>query len=260
VATNHTIRRDDNITVTLPDGTSAPATLAGRDPSTDLAVLKLPGQSLASASLRRDGPPRVGELVIALGRPGARLTASWGIVSGVAGPWRTWQGGEIDSLLRLDLSIYDGFSGGPLIDAAGRVLGINTSGLARGAPVTIPVTTVDRTAAELLERGSIRRAYLGIGTQPVRVPQSLARRLELTNAMGLLIASVEPGGPADRDGVLLGDVLLALDGAEVSDPTDLLAKLGGDRVGRTVAARVIRGGQVKTLQVTPGERPERRAA
>ena len=260
VATNHTIRRDDNITVTLPDGTSAPATLAGRDPSTDLAVLKLPGQSLASASLRRDGPPRVGELVIALGRPGARLTASWGIVSGVAGPWRTWQGGEIDSLLRLDLSIYDGFSGGPLIDAAGRVLGINTSGLARGAPVTIPVTTVDRTAAELLERGSIRRAYLGIGTQPVRVPQSLARRLELTNAMGLLIASVEPGGPADRDGLLLGDVLLELDGAEVSDPTDLLAKLGGDRVGRTVAARVIRGGQVKTLQVTPGERPDRRAA
>ena len=260
VATNHTIRRDDNITVTLPDGTSAPATLAGRDPSTDLAVLKLPGQSLASASLRRDGPPRVGELVIALGRPGARLTASWGIVSGVAGPWRTWQGGEIDSLLRLDLSIYDGFSGGPLIDAAGRVLGINTSGLARGAPVTIPVTTVERTAAELLERGSIRRAYLGIGTQPVRVPQSLARRLELTNAMGLLIASVEPGGPADRDGLLLGDVLLELDGAEVSDPTDLLAKLGGDRVGRTVAARVIRGGQVKTLQVTPGERPQSRAA
>jgi len=260
VATNHTIRRDDNITVTLPDGTSAPATLAGRDPSTDLAVLKLPGQSLASASLRRDGPPRVGEFVIALGRPGARLTASWGIVSGVAGAWRTWQGGEIDSLLRLDLSIYDGFSGGPLIDAAGRVLGINTSGLARGAPVTIPVTTVDRTVAELLERGSIRRAYLGIGTQPVRVPQSLARRLELTNAVGLLIASVEPGGPADRDGVLLGDVLLELDGAEVSDPTDLLAKLGGDRVGRTVAARVIRGGQVKTLQVTPGERPEPRAA
>ena len=94
----------------------------------------------------------------------------------------------------------------------------------------------------------------------MRVPQSLARRLELTNAVGLLIASVEPGGPADRDGVLLGDVLLELDGAEVSDPTDLLAKLGGDRVGRTVAARVIRGGQVKTLQVTPGERPQSRAA
>src|ERR1051325_5837638 len=119
-------RPDDNITVTLPDGTSAPVTLAGRDPSTDLAVLRLAGQSLATAQLRLDPSPSVGEFVIALGRPGPRLTASWGVVSSVAGAWRTWRGGEIDSLLRLDVSIYDGFSGGPLIDAAGRVLGINT--------------------------------------------------------------------------------------------------------------------------------------
>jgi S1-C subfamily serine protease len=260
VATNHTIQRDDNITVTLPDGTTAAVTLAGRDPSTDLAVLRLAGQSLATAQLRRDLSPSVGEFVIALGRPGPRLTASWGVVSSVAGAWRTWHGAEIDSLLRLDVSIYDGFSGGPLIDAAGRVLGINTSGLARGAPVTIPIATVERTVGELLERGTIRRAYLGIGTQPVRVPQSLARRLELENTIGLLIASVEPGGPADRDGVLLGDVLLALDGAAVSDPTDVLARLGGDRVGRPIAVQVIRGGEVKTLQVTPGERPQPRAA
>jgi S1-C subfamily serine protease len=260
VATNHTIQRDDNITVTLPDGTTAAVTLAGRDPSTDLAVLRLAGQSLATAQLRLDPSPSVGEFVIALGRPGPRLTASWGVVSNVAGAWRTWHGAEIDSLLRLDVSIYDGFSGGPLIDAAGRVLGINTSGLARGTPVTIPVATVERTVGELLERGTIRRAYLGIGTQPVRVPQSLARRLELKNTVGLLIASVEPGGPADRDGMLLGDVLLALDGAAVSDPTDVLAKLGGDRVGRPIAARLIRGGEVKTLHVTPGERPQPRAA
>src|SRR5213080_1725616 len=260
VATHHTINRDDNITVTIPDGTTAPATLAGRDPGTDLAVLKLAAENLPAATLRPDTPPTVGELVIALGRPGPSVTASWGVVSRVDGPWRTWHGAEIDSLLRLDVSIYDGFSGGPLIDAAGRVLGINTSGLARGTPVTIPVATVERTVAELLERGTIRRAYLGIGTQPVRVTQSLARRLELKNTVGLLIASVEPGGPADRDGVLLGDVLLALDGADVSDPTDVLAQLGGDRVGRPIAALVIRGGQLQTLQVTPGERPERRAA
>ena len=263
VATNHTINRDDNITVTLADGTTVPASLAGRDPGTDLAVLKLGGQAPPSpptASLRGDPSPRVGELVIALGRPGPRLTASWGVVSSVAGAWRTWHGGEIDTLLRLDLTIYDGFSGGPLVDTTGRVLGINTSGLARGAPVTIPVATVERTVSELLERGVIRRAYLGIGTQPVRLPQSLVRRLELNSAVGLLIASVEPGGPADRDGVLLGDVLLALDGVAVSDPTDVLAQLGGDRVGRPLAARVIRGGEVKTVQVTPGERPESRAA
>ena len=263
VATNHTINRDENITATLPDGTTASLTLAGRDPSTDLAVLRLAGQSPPpprTAQLRLDPSPGVGEFVIALGRPGPRLTASWGVVSSVAGPWRTWHGAEIDSLVRLDVSIYDGFSGGPLIDAAGRVLGINTSGLARGTPVTIPVATVERTVGELLERGAIRRAYLGIGTQPVRVPQSLARRLELENSVGLMIASVEPGGPADRDGVLLGDVLLALDGAEVSDPTDVLARLSGDRVGRPIAVRVIRGGELKTLQVTPGERPQPRAA
>src|SRR3989454_533999 len=147
-------------------GRAVVASLARRDPSTDLAVLKLAGQSIPTASLRPDATPKVGELVIALGRPGPSLTASWGVVSGVDGPWRTWQGGEIDSLLRLDLAIYDGFSGGPLIDAAGRVLGINTSALARGVPVTIPVATVERVVTELLERGTIRRAYLGIGTQP----------------------------------------------------------------------------------------------
>jgi len=260
VATHHTINRDDNITVTLPDGTTAPATLAGRDPSTDLAVLKLAAQNLSTATLRSDTPPTVGELVIALGRPGPSVTASWGVVSRVDGPWRTWHGAEIDSLLRLDVAIYDGFSGGPLIDAAGRVLGINTSALARGVPVTIPVATVERVVTELLERGSIRRAYLGIGTQPVRVPASLARKVELKSDVALLIVSLESGGPADRDGLLLGDVLLELDGTPVSDPTDVLAQLGGDRVGRPIAARVIRGGQVKTLQVTPGERPTSRAA
>jgi len=260
VATHHTINRDENITLTLPDGTTAPATLAGRDPSTDLAVLKLAGPSLAAARLRQDAPPHIGELVLALGRPGPSLTASWGVVSRVAGPWRTWHGGEIDSLLRLDLAIYDGFSGGPLIDASADVLGINTSALARGVPVTIPIATVDRVVTELLERGSIRRAYLGIGTQPVRVPESLAHKLDLANDVALLIVSVEPGAPADRDGLLLGDVLLELDGAAVNDPTDVLAKLGGDRVGKPLAARVIRGGQVKTVQLTPGERPKVRAA
>ncbi|PYP69687.1 MAG: LuxR family transcriptional regulator [Gemmatimonadetes bacterium] len=260
VATNHTINRDENITLTLPDGTTAPASLAGRDPSTDLAVLKLAGQSLPVASLRRDAPPKIGELVIALGRPGPGLTASWGVVSRADGPWRTWQGAEIDSLLRLDLAIYDGFSGGPLIDAAGRVLGINTSALARGVPVTIPIATVERIVTELLERGNIRRAYLGIGTQPVRVPESLARKLELKSDLALLIVSLESGGPADRDGLLLGDVLLELDGTAVNDASDVLAKLGGDRVGKPLAARLIRGGQVKALQLTPGERPTSRAA
>src|SRR2546430_5471143 len=138
VATHHTINRDDNITVTLPDGTTAPATLAGRDPSTDLAVLKLAAQNLPAATLRSDTPPTVGELVIALGRPGPSVTASWGVVSRVDGPWRTWHGAEIDSLLRLDVAIYDGFSGGPLIDAAGSGRRIYPPRPRRRGPGAIP--------------------------------------------------------------------------------------------------------------------------
>jgi S1-C subfamily serine protease len=259
VATHHTIRRDDDITVTLPDGAKVSATLVGRDPSTDLAVLKLAAPGVATATLH-DGLPTIGQLVLALGRPGPRLTASWGVVSSVDGPWRTWQGGELDALVRLDVAIYDGFSGGPLIDASGAVLGINTSALARGVGLTIPVATVERVVAELLERGTIRRAYLGIGMQPVRVPQSLVAKLSLTSDLGLLVVSLESGGPADRGGLLIGDVLLEIDGAAVSDPADVLAHLGRDRIGQAVATRVIRGGQAKTVNVTVGERPRSRAA
>src|SRR5207244_11187061 len=136
-----------------PEWRTAPWSLAVRDPSTDLAVVKLAGQKLPTAKLRSERPPAVGELVVALGRPGPSVTASWGVMSRVDGPWRTWQGAEIDSLLRLDLAIYDGFSGGSLIDAAGRVLGINTSGLARGVPVTAPVAPVERVGPGRLGRG-----------------------------------------------------------------------------------------------------------
>src|SRR2546426_6434009 len=157
VATSHTISRDENITVTLPDGITVPASLAGRDPSPDLAVLKPAGQSVPTARPRSDTPPTGGELVIALGRPGPSVTASWGVMSRVDGPWRTWQGAEIDSLLRLDLAIYDGFSGGPLIDAAGRVVGVNTSGLAGGGPGGLSVAAVEGVGTELPERGASRR-------------------------------------------------------------------------------------------------------
>ncbi|HEX4628861.1 MAG TPA: trypsin-like peptidase domain-containing protein, partial [Gemmatimonadales bacterium] len=237
-----------------------PATLAGRDPTTDLAVLKFAAPGLPSASLGAGDPPNVGQLVLALGRPGPNLTASWGVVSSVTGPWRTSRGGELAALIRLDVAIYDGFSGGPLVDGEGRVLGINTSGLARGAALTIPVATVEPTVTELLERGTIRRAYLGVGLQPVRVPQSLVTKLTLASDVALLVVSIAPGGPADRDGLLIGDVLLDLEGTPLSDPADLVAQLGRDRVGQALTTRVIRGGQVTMVKVTVGERPAARAA
>jgi S1-C subfamily serine protease len=258
VAAHHTIQRDDDITIALHDGTSASATLAGRDPSTDLAVLRLDTTAAAPAIAAATDAPRVGQLVLALGRPGGSVTASLGIVSAVGGEWRTWQGGAIDRFVRLDLAVYDGFSGGPLVDAAGRVLGINTSGLARATAVTVPASTVTRVAGQLLARGHVARGWLGIATQPVRLPPALRRSVNGEADVGLVVVNVEPDSPADRGGLQVGDILIAMDDRAVSDPGDILASLGGDRIGQAVSLRIARGGKAETLSVTVGERPRAR--
>jgi S1-C subfamily serine protease len=258
VATHHTIQRDDDITVGLHDGSTVEATLAGRDPSTDLAVLRLAGTSSAQAAAVSPDTPRVGQLVLALGRPGASVTASLGNVSALGGEWRTWQGGTIDRFVRLDVAVYDGFSGGPLVDAAGRVVGVNTSGLARATALTVPAATVSRVAAQLLSRGYIARGWLGIATQPVRLPAALQQSLGTEATIGLVVVNVEPDSPADRGGVLIGDILLAVDDRPVSDPGDVMAALGGDRIGQAIALRVARGGRDERLTVTVGERPRGR--
>ena len=258
VAAHHTIQRDDDITVGLHDGTTVSATLAGRDPSTDLAVLRLADGAGAPAIAPATEAPRVGQLVLALGRPGGSITASLGIVSAVGGEWRTWQGGVIDRFVRLDLAVYDGFSGGPLVDAGGRVIGINTSGLARATAVAVPASTVARVAGQLISRGHVARGWLGIATQPVRLPPALRRSVGGEAEAGLVVVNVEPDSPADRGGLLIGDILLALDGRAVSDPGDVLAALGGERIGQAVGLRIARGGKAETLSVTVGERPRAR--
>ncbi len=200
----------------------------------------------------------MGQLVLALGRPGVGVTASLGIVSAVGGEWRTWQGGTIDRFIRLDLSVYDGFSGGPLVDAGGRVVGINTSALARATALTVPASTVARAAGQLLTRGHVARGWLGIATQPVRLPPALQRSLGLEADGGLVVVNVEPDSPADRGGLLIGDILFALDERAVHDPGDVLAALGGDRIGTAVTLRVARGGRAEQVEVTVGERPRAR--
>ena len=260
VAAHHTIQRDEDITVSLADGSSLSATLAGRDPTTDLAVLKIDGITAPVARQADAIGVRVGALVLALGRPGPAVTASLGVISAVGGEWRTWHGGTIDRFVRLDISIYDGFSGGPLVDAAGRVLGIDTSGLSRGAALAIPATTVNRVADQLLKEGRITRGYLGLGMQAVRLPAALVERLRLPNDIGLMIVSAEPGGPGDQAGVLIGDILVAVDDVTVSDPAELVALLGGDKVGKTVTARLVRGGEPTTVSITVAERPSQRSA
>lgn len=267
VAANHTITRDEDIAVTLPDGSTSPGTLAGRDPSTDLAVLRLPE---APPVTPPSGAPtdavalRVGQFVLALGRPGRSVTASLGVVSAVGGEWRTWQGGRIDQFVRLDLAIYDGFSGGPLIDPSGRVLGINSSGLARARAITIPASTVNRVADQLLASGRVARGYLGLAAQPVRLPEALQRSLQgqgdkaqgnkARGDYGLLVVNVAPGSPADQAGILLGDILIALNGVPMRDPADVFGTLS-DRVGQPVEAQLVRGGTATTATITVGERP-----
>lgn len=255
VTADHTVRRDEEITVTLPDNRTVPATLAGRDSSTDLAVLKLHEVELPTAEIGDAELLKVGHMVLAVGRPGeSGLSASFGVVSAVGGAWRSWCGGQIDQFIRLDLTLYPGFSGGPLVDALGRVVGINTSG-PRNVVLAIPASTVNRVIDGLLEKGRIARGYLGLGMQPVLLPDSLKNTLNLPSNGGVIVVNVEPNGPADQAGVFIGDVLLSLDDQPVSDTGDVQTMLGPECVGKTVNVQVIRGGALTKVQILVGERP-----
>jgi len=249
VTAEHTVRTAEDITVTMADGRSMPAVLAGRDPGTDLAVLRVADAGSVVATPGDDAALKVGHMVLALGY-GPR--ASWGVISALGPRWRSWRGGDIDRLVRLDLVLYPGFSGGPLVDAAGRVVGLNTSGLARETRLALPVTMVTRVADELLRKGHFSRGYLGLGMQPVRLPAQLG-----LGDSALIVVMVEPSGPAARAGVLLGDVLVALDGGPVGDLDDVQARLGSDRVGAEIPAVVLRGGVRTELRITVGEQPRR---
>lgn len=259
VAAAHTIKRDSDISVMMAEGRITPATLVGMDAGTDVAVLKLDEAGGVPVEIGDAAELRIGHIVLAVGRVSERgVSASLGIVSATGGEWRTWRGGRIDRFIRLDMGIYDGFSGSPLVDARGRVLGINTSGLSRGGALTIPASTVSRVADELLTKGHIARAYIGVGLQPVLLPNSITAKLNLASESGVIILSTEPNGPADKSGLLIGDVLVALSGAPVADTDDVQAALGPERVGQDLDATVIRAGEVVHLKINVGERPSRK--
>lgn len=256
VTADHTIEREEGIKLTLPDGSTTGATLAARDPGTDLAVLKVEAGNLAPAAIGDAGELRVGHIVLAVARPGDHgLSASWGAVSALGGAWRTWSGGQIDRLIRPDLTLYPGFSGGPLVDARGRVAGINTSGLSRNLTLTIPASTVNRVVEQLLTRGRISRGYLGIAMQPVKLPESVVGSQGLSSNRGLIVVSVESGGPAEAAGILVGDVLLAVEGQAVTDTDSVQRMLDPDQIGKSITARVLRGGVPTDVVLTVGERP-----
>jgi S1-C subfamily serine protease len=259
VTVNHGIRRNEGVTVAFGPDKSVEATLAGRDPSTDLAVLNVANEAkIPLASLADASGVKLANLVLALGRSWrGNLVASAGIVGGLSGAWQTWAGGKIDQHIRLDLELYSGLSGGPLVNAEGKVIGINTRGVARGRAVTIPASTVDRVVDELLEKGHIARPYLGLAMQPVAVPESLRSKFksELTN--GLVVVHVEPSGPADRAGILLGDILVELRGKPLEGLESVQQILSSAKIGDKVPVTVLRGGSPTQLNVTLDDRPTR---
>jgi S1-C subfamily serine protease len=251
VTANHVVTRDEGVRVGLPNGETVEASLVGRDPTTDIAVLRASGD-LTAATWASDGDIRVGHMVLALGRPGKSMQATLGVISALGGDWRTGGGGKVDRYIQTDVVMYPGFSGGPLADVSGKVIGLNSSALARGVSVTLPASTIKAVVETLATHGRIRRGYLGVGAQPARLPESLAA--ELSQDVGLLIVAVESDTPASKAGLVLGDTLLSLDGEQVSHLEELMALLSGDRVGKSVTAKILRGGDVRDVKVTVGER------
>jgi S1-C subfamily serine protease len=247
VTAEHTIRREEEIAVTLPDGARIEATLAGSDPGTDLAVLKV-GAAGAPAAIAA-AVPAPGNLALAVGRsPDSGVNATMGIVSAVSGEWRTWRGGRLDRYIRLDLTLYPSSSGGLVVDTKGEAIGIATSALSRIAGLAIPASTVNRVVDEILARGSVARGYLGVGLQPVELPD---------HHKGLIVLSLEAEGPAAKAGVLIGDVVVSLGGTAVDDTDDIQTVLEKHAAGQTIQAGLVRGGVALSIGIAIGERPRR---
>jgi S1-C subfamily serine protease len=250
---SHVLEREEDLSVETADGRTLTARFAGRDHSTDLAVLDVEGLDVEPAK-PAEGDARVGQISLAVGSHsrGEGPRATLGVVSAVGGPIRTRRGPRLERYIQTDATPYPGFSGGPLIDARGNVLGIMVSGWGRGAAFAIPADLAWRTAGSLSERGSVKRGYLGILSQPVRLPDG--QSLGLTQRGGLLVVGVEDGSPAGRGGLIVGDILATLDGQPVEDTDDLLVLLAGDRVGSSVPVKLVRGGELAEVEITVGER------
>jgi len=249
---DHVLEREDDLTIQTHDKRTLPAQFVGRDLATDLAVLRVADLGLAAAPASEE-TTRVGQMVMAVGRTANDgPMASSGVISIIGGPLRTGRGVTLERYIRTDATPYPGFSGGPLIDMQGAVIGILTTGLVNGIALAIPMDIAKNIADTLVKQGYIKRGYLGISSQLVRLPD--AQRAGQTQEHGLLIVKVDENSPAQKGGLMLGDILVALDGHAINDSEDLQILLTGDRVGKAIPIDVIRGNTLQTLQVTVGQR------
>jgi len=251
----HVLERDTDLSITAPDGTEYAANLVGRDPGSDLAILSVAGANLQPIE-RSAETLAAGNLVLAVGRPGTpEPIASFGAVSSVGGAWRTAQGGLLDAYVRADVALLPGLSGGALADVQGRVVAMLSAHLAGGDPVGIPTSSIDAIVHRIVNGQTLRRAYLGVSTQPVEIQEVLRSRLGIDQAAGLMLLGLEPGAPAERGGLFAGDIVLAIGGRTVEDGEALQMALGPDAIGRSTPIKLIRGGDLREIIVVPDPRP-----
>ncbi len=253
VTIDHAVTQEEDLPIVLPDGRAVTASLIGRDSSTDLAVLRLPEANLPLPTLSETAL-RVGHLVLAVGRSGeGSLSATFGMIGKLGGSWRSWQGGQIDQYIRPYLMAVRSIGGSALLDSEGKLIGLNTHG-PRHSILTIPASTIQRVVGQLVQTGRIAQGYLGVSMQNVPIPERLSQTLNLAHSVGVMLLSVAPDSPADRAGLLIGDVLIALDDQPITDVGDVRMMLSGDRIGQTLVARVLRGGAITEVSVTVGEK------
>ena len=252
VTANHVVERDEEIGILLPDETETSATLVGRDPRSDLALLRVDNVELTPPERVEVDSVKVGQIVLAIGwpRPGSPM-ASFGVVSAFVNRRGRRRGGGGLPLIRPDVTMYPGFSGGPLVNVSGQVIGINTSHLGRDGGMTVPSQTVDRVVSALSRDGRVRRAYLGIASQPAR----LATEIDGSDAV-LLVTMVDPGSPAAGAGLLVGDSIASVDGTRIRSGDDLQVALDAVDVGSEVSLGIVRGGETAEITITAGERPQ----
>jgi len=255
VTAEHSLRHDEEIQVTLPNGRVVPATLAGRDPSTDLAVLRCAEASRRPMELADPSAIKPGCITLVVGRTRASgPVAALGVVSLVVSERRTWAGSSLAPYIRLDVGLQPTAVGGAVVDVHGKVLGIASPRFARFGAIAIPAATVDRVAEVLLTKGRIPRGYLGVALQPVRLPDHLRQSLQHNEKTAAIVLEVEANGPAHKAGIVIGDILISLAGQPISRPENVQPHLQAENIGKSLSARIVRGGAVRDVSISVGDR------
>jgi len=256
VAAEHGVRRDEEMQVTLPDGKVRSAKVVGRDPSTDLAVLKCDDANIAVTAVADEASLKAGQLMLVVGR--TRVSgpvAALGIVSLVALERRLWGGGAISPYVRLDVTLQGIAIGGAVVSPGGEIVGIATPKYAPAGALAVTAPTVNRVVDALLTKGYIPRGYLGVGLQPVRLPEQVREALQRQEKSAAMVLEVEPEGPADKAGVLIGDILIGINEKPVMRLEDVQAHLHGEQIGKTLRAEFLRGGVKREASIVVAERP-----